>query len=160
MDIKKIKILADIINEKGLSSLELEEGETRIKLERNIKHENFIAYNNVHEDDRGEHKENEIENEIKDKLSKISNDGPDNLKNDNLKEIKSPMVGVYYSAPTPDSKPFIKVGDKVKKGDELCIIEAMKLMNEIISEMDGEIVEICASNGDIVQFSQVLFKLK
>lgn len=77
----------------------------------------------------------------------------------NLTEVKSPMVGVFYAAPSPDSEPFVRVGSRVKKGDVLCIIEAMKLMNEITAECDGEIVDICAQNGDIVEFSQVLFKI-
>lgn len=73
--------------------------------------------------------------------------------------VKSPMVGVFYAAPSPDSPPFVQVGSKVKKGDVLCIIEAMKLMNEICADRDGEIVDICVANGDVVEFSQVLFKL-
>ncbi|MEG1779356.1 MAG: acetyl-CoA carboxylase biotin carboxyl carrier protein [Oscillospiraceae bacterium] len=73
--------------------------------------------------------------------------------------ICSPMVGVFYGSPSPDSEPFVKVGDKIKKGDVLCVIEAMKLMNEITSEQDGEIAEICVKNGQVVEFSQALFKL-
>lgn len=76
-----------------------------------------------------------------------------------FKEIKSPMVGVFYAAPGPDAEPFVKVGDKVKKGDVVCIIEAMKLMNEITADQDGEVVDICVQNGDVVEYSQVLFKL-
>ena len=69
------------------------------------------------------------------------------------------MVGIFYSAPSPDAEPFVKVGKKVKKGDTLCIIEAMKLMNDVVAEEDGEIVEICADNGSLVEFGQVLFKI-
>ena len=75
-------------------------------------------------------------------------------------EVKSPMVGVFYSAPSPESDPFVHIGNTVKKGDVLCILEAMKLMNEIQAEQDGEIVDICAKNGDVVEFGQVLFKIK
>lgn len=77
-----------------------------------------------------------------------------------LVDVSSPMLGVFYSAASPESKPFVKVGDKVKKGDILCIIEAMKLMNEILAESDGEIVKICVENGHIVEFGQVIFKIK
>lgn len=76
------------------------------------------------------------------------------------KEIKSPMVGVFYAAASPDSEPYVQVGQTVKKGDTLCIIEAMKLMNEINAEESGVITEICAKNGDLVQFGQPLFKIK
>ena len=72
--------------------------------------------------------------------------------------IRSPMVGVFYAAPTEDSEPFIKEGDHVKKGDTLCVIEAMKLMNEITAEQDGTIVEICAQNGQAVEYGTPLFR--
>ena len=76
-----------------------------------------------------------------------------------LQEIKSPMVGVFYEAPAEGAAPFVKVGDKVKKGDVLCIVEAMKLMNEIVSDCDGEILDICVKNGDVVEYGQTLFKI-
>ena len=76
------------------------------------------------------------------------------------KEIKSPMVGTFYSKPSPDKETFIKVGDKVKKGQVVCIIEAMKLMNEIEAEFDGEVVEVCLNDGDAVEYGKPLFKLK
>lgn len=75
------------------------------------------------------------------------------------RDIKSPMVGIFYTAPSPEVEPFVKVGSKVKKGDTLCIIEAMKLMNDVVAEEDGEIVEICAENGALVEFGQILFKI-
>lgn len=74
-------------------------------------------------------------------------------------EVKSPMVGVFYAAPSPEADPFVRIGDTVKKGDVLCILEAMKLMNEITAEQDGKIADICAKNGDVVEFGQVLFKI-
>ncbi len=75
-------------------------------------------------------------------------------------EISSPMVGVFYSAPAENAQPFVSVGDPVKKGDVLCIIEAMKLMNEIVSEYDGVVEEICAVNSQVVDFGHPLFRLK
>lgn len=76
------------------------------------------------------------------------------------KEIKSPMVGTFYSKPSPDKEEFVKIGDKVKKGQVVCIIEAMKLMNEIEAEFDGEVVEVCLNDGDAVEYGKPLFKLK
>jgi len=73
--------------------------------------------------------------------------------------VKAPIVGVFYAAPSPDAEPFVKVGDTVKKGDLICIIEAMKFMNEITAEQDGTISEICVKNGDLVEFGQVIFKM-
>lgn len=78
----------------------------------------------------------------------------------NLKKIVSPMVGTFYAAPAPDKPPYVKVGDKVKKGQIVCIIEAMKLMNEIESEFDGEIVKILVNNEEMVEYGQPLFLLK
>lgn len=79
---------------------------------------------------------------------------------ENYQIIKSPMVGTFYSSASPNADPFVKIGDKVKKGQVVCIIEAMKLMNEIESEYDGEIVEICVNNNDVVEYGMPLFKIK
>ena len=73
--------------------------------------------------------------------------------------LKSPMVGIFYAAASPDSAPFVEVGSAVKKGDVVCIIEAMKLMNEITAERDGVIAEVLAENGQVVEFSQPLFRI-
>ena len=73
--------------------------------------------------------------------------------------IKSPLVGTFYAAPAEDADPFVSVGDQVKKGQTLAIVEAMKLMNEIAAETDGEIVDICVQNGEIVEFGQTMFKI-
>ena len=81
-------------------------------------------------------------------------------KAEEYKLIKSPMVGTFYSKSSPNAEPYVKIGDKVKKGDVLCVIEAMKLMNEIESEYDGEIVEISAKDEEMVEYGQVLFKIK
>lgn len=74
--------------------------------------------------------------------------------------VKSPMVGTFYSSSSPKEAPYVKVGDKVKKGDVLCIVEAMKLMNEIESDYDGEIIEICVDNEEVVEYGTPLFKIK
>ena len=70
--------------------------------------------------------------------------------------ITAPMVGTFYSSPSPDAAPFVKVGDSVAAGQVVCIIEAMKLMNEIEAEVSGKITEICVKNGDAIEFGQVL----
>ena len=74
--------------------------------------------------------------------------------------ITAPMVGTFYAASAPEQPPFVKVGDRVTRGQTLCIVEAMKLMNEIMAEMDGEIVEICAENGQVVDYGCPLFRIK
>tara|TARA_B100000676_G_C18041851_1_gene825401 strand:- start:412 stop:936 length:525 start_codon:yes stop_codon:yes gene_type:complete len=79
--------------------------------------------------------------------------------NTNLTEVKAPLVGTFYSSPKPDSPPFVKVGGKINKGDTICIIEAMKIFNEIESEVSGIVTEICVDNGSPVEFDQVIIKV-
>ena len=74
--------------------------------------------------------------------------------------IRSPLVGTYYAAPGEGSEPYVTAGSIVKKGETVCIVEAMKLMNEIEAEFDGEIVEVCKKNEDMVEYGEILFKIK
>ena len=74
--------------------------------------------------------------------------------------VKSPIVGVFYAAPAENADPYVNIGDKIKKGQTLCIVEAMKLMNEITAEEGGEILEICVTNGQVVEFGTELFRIK
>lgn len=74
--------------------------------------------------------------------------------------ITSPMIGVFYAAPSPESDPFVSVGTKVSQGDVVCIVEAMKLMNEISSNFSGEITEVLVENGQVVEYGQPLFRVK
>ena len=76
------------------------------------------------------------------------------------KAINAPIVGVFYAAPSPDSEPYVSVGKRVKKGDVVCIIEAMKCMNEIQAEEDGEITAVLATNGELVEYGKPLFAIK
>ena len=73
--------------------------------------------------------------------------------------VRAPMVGVFYAAPAPGAEPFVHVGSKVKKGETLCVIEAMKVMNEVTAEADGEIVDICVKDGDLVEYDCCLMKI-
>jgi acetyl-CoA carboxylase biotin carboxyl carrier protein len=84
----------------------------------------------------------------------------ENSTKDDLAVFESPMVGTFYRKPSPDDPAFVKVGDSVNKGDTLCIIEAMKVMNEIQSEISGEIVDILVEDGSSVEFGQLLFKIR
>lgn len=79
---------------------------------------------------------------------------------DRLVEVVSPMVGTFYRAPAPDEPPFVDIADRIQAGQTVCIIEAMKLMNEIEAEVSGEVVEILALNGEPVEFGQVLMRVK
>ena len=94
-------------------------------------------------------------------VTPVSNEGSGKEQEEaGTKKITSPMVGTFYTAASPDKPPFVKIGDKVKKGQTICIIEAMKLMNEIESEHDGEIVKILINNEEMVEFGQPMFLIK
>ena len=85
---------------------------------------------------------------------------PATVKTDSGKTINAPIIGVFYGAPSPDSEPYVSVGKRVKKGDVVCIIEAMKCMNEIQAETDGEITAVLAANGELVEYDQPMFSIR
>lgn len=90
------------------------------------------------------------------KSMEITKDSVEKEKKNNTVEIKAPLVGTFYCAPSPDAEPFIKIGQEIHKGDVIGIIEAMKLMNEVVSDSDGTVVEILAEDGQMVEYDQVL----
>jgi len=90
----------------------------------------------------------------------VQNEVSQNVECEEGEVITSPMVGTFYQAPSPDSPPYVKVGDKVKKGQTLCIIEAMKIMNELEAEFDMEILEVLVEDGQPVEFDTPLFRVK
>lgn len=79
---------------------------------------------------------------------------------DGTTAVTAPMVGVFYAAPSPGAELFVRVGSKVHKGDTLCVIEAMKLMNEVAAERDGEVAEVCATDGELVEFGRCLMRIR
>ena len=85
---------------------------------------------------------------------------PEQRENKDYISIKSPTVGVFYAAPAENAEPYVSIGDRIAKGQTVCIIEAMKLMNEICAEEDGTVAEICVTNGQVVEFGTELFRIK
>lgn len=98
--------------------------------------------------------------QIDDALEDLNEEAQTKTEDINIKEIVSPIVGTFYASSSPDKPAFVKVGSKVKKGDTLCIVEAMKLMNEIQSEFNGEIIEVLVNNEQMVEYGQPMFKIK
>lgn len=145
MNIDNIKSLAEILVAGGLTALEVCDGDAKIRLEKTV----AVAAASV--------QAAAPSNAPVPESSLLGGSFPVNF--DDISDITSPIVGIFYSSPTPDAPPFVTIGSRVKKGDVLCIIEAMKQMNEIAAETDGEIADICIKNGDIAEFGQVLFKL-
>ena len=140
MDVKKIESLAKLMQETGLTGLELVEGDMELRLERQQEVVAVAPAPAAGAEALG-----------------VSHEQAAPRKEGTL--VLSPTVGVFYASPSPDARPFVEVGDQVKKGDTLCIIEAMKLMNEIPSEVDGTVAEICVGNGQVVEYNQPLFRI-
>lgn len=137
MDLKELKEIINFMDENGLCELEIEEEGKRIKLKKfSSEHVVFPSKENVPSPTKEE------------------------VRKEGLIEIKSPMVGTFYRAPSPGARPFVDVEDVIQPGDVVCIIEAMKLMNEIKAEIGGKIVEVLAENGAPVEFGQPLFLVK
>ena len=141
-----IERLIKVLDESDIDSLEIERGGTRIRLGKTPIQPVTLGQT-TSQDAQGVSSEASVQ------------DSPTSLseKSSDLIEVTSPMVGTFYSAPTPDAPPYVEIGAEVKPGDGLCIIEAMKLMNEFESEVTGTIVEICVKNAHPVEYGQVLF---
>lgn len=150
MEYEKIKQLIDDVGNSKLTSIDIEFPDgTKVKMEKNSEKE--VASTN-------------IENNTQSINNNIATDNLNISANENTQElqgniVKSPMVGTFYMKPSPTSNPYVEVGSNVKKGDILCIIEAMKLMNEIESEFDGKVVEVLVKDGEVVDYGKPLFKI-
>ena len=140
MDVKKIREYAEIMQEMDLTALEIKEEKVSIRLERGWNGVPVLEPAGIRE----------IGANIPMAEKPVSGDDC----------ITSPMVGMFYVAPAENADPFVQVGDKVKAGDTVCIIEAMKLMNEIVADRDGVVTEVLAANGTIVEFGQPLFRIR
>ena len=152
MNIKTIKELAKILKDTNLTALELVEGDTRIRLERSPGTQPPIQADTA--------MNGAVQTEPKGRPYTLpGGDSDPGMDFNDVDAVTSPMVGVFYAAPAPGKEPYVRIGSRVKKGEVLCIIEAMKLMNELTAERDGEIVDICANDGDVVEFGQTLFKI-
>lgn len=156
MDFKGIENLIKAMSESNLSSMDIEYNGIAIKMKK----ENNKIYKQ--ETISGEYEKENRDNIVEEKkLDLLNNEEKTDISmGDNFIEIVSPIVGTFYESPGVDKKPYVKVGDKVKKGDTVCIVEAMKVMNEIEAEVDGEIVEVLIENEQMVQYGEALFKIK
>lgn len=146
MDIRKVKKLLDLLKESGMAELEIKEGEESIRISRygdgiTPVVQSIAAHTGIASAPAP--KEEIV-------LRSIS------VKESNNHAITSPMVGTFYSKPSPDAEAFVKVGEKVNKGETVCIVEAMKIMNQIEADRSGIIIKILINDGDFVEFEQDL----
>jgi len=154
MDLRKLKTLIDLVEASDISELELTEGEEKVKISRqNNKAQSLAPVNYVQQPIQPTvNQQPQVQTE--EPLGKV-----DTTAIDNKDAITSPMVGTFYRAASPDSAPFIDIGSTVKKGETLCLIEAMKILNEIESDKEGTISKILIENGQPVEFGQPLFEI-
>ena len=153
MKINDIKALAELVSKNNLSALEYSEGETHLRIENAPR---TVTVAPAQTAPAAAPAAPAAAPAVEAAPVAAADAGADF---NAAKMVTSPMVGVFYASPSPTDPPFVTVGSKVKKGDVLCIIEAMKLMNEITAEEDGEIIDICATNGSVVEYGQILFKM-
>ena len=142
MDLRKIKKLIEMLQESDLNEIEVKEGEESVRINRK----------------KGdvEIPQQIVAPQMQSKKIVENVDEPE----ENLSFIQSPMVGTFYRSPAPGKPPFVEIGQKVKKGDTVCIIEAMKMMNQVKSEIDGKIVDIKVENGQPVEFNESLVSIE
>lgn len=154
MDLRKLKTLIDLVSESGVAELEITEGDDRVKIVNRVGAAPVAAAAPA-----------VIATPVVASAAPAASPAPAvaaepaaaPVAAEDTRTINSPMVGTFYRAPSPGAKPFADVGQKVKAGDTVCIIEAMKLLNEIETEYDGVIKEILVENGQPVEFGQPLF---
>ena len=142
MDLRKIKKLIEMLQESDLNEIEVKEGEESVRINRK----------------KGdvEIPQQTVAPRVQSKEIVENVDEPE----ENLSFIQSPMVGTFYRSPAPGKPPFVEIGQRVKKGDTICIIEAMKMMNQVKSEFDGKIVDIKVENGQPVEFNELLVSIE
>ena len=141
MNVKDVKALAAVLTQANLTALDYSEGDLHIRLER-------MPAKTVA---TGTHCEAET--------MPAPEAGEEKNDFNNLCEVKAPMVGVFYAAPAPDAQPYVKVGDTVEKGQVICLIEAMKLMNDITAPVAGQVVDICAQDGAVLEYGLTIMMI-
>jgi acetyl-CoA carboxylase biotin carboxyl carrier protein len=141
VELEFVRELAKIAAERDLTRLEVREGDFELVIERNSATVTPAALSAVPS------------------AVPVSEQADSVVTYSDLYEVKSPLVGVFYAAPAPGAEPYATIGGHVKRGDVLCLVETMKLMNEITAERDGEIADICVRDGDVAEYGQTLFKM-
>ena len=145
MDIRKIKTLIELLEESNLNEIEVSQGEESVRISKSSRDTSIVS---------GSVNQNNIEKvDSAITLNQESTDIKGNL-------VTAPIVGTFYRKPSPEKEPFVKVGDNVNKGDVLCIIEAMKMMNEIKSDFDGKVSAIEVEDGQPVEFGQTIIVIE
>ncbi|MAO64771.1 MAG: acetyl-CoA carboxylase, biotin carboxyl carrier protein [Balneola sp.] len=157
MDLKLIKNILDMIAESDVNEVSLEEGDFKIKVKKQGEVQQ-VAYTQPAAAPQAPAQPSVPAQPQQGGQPQADQSGSDDQPEGDV--LKSPIVGTFYEAPSPDSDPFVKVGDKISKGDTICIVEAMKIMNEIEAEFGGTVQKILVDDGTPVEFDQPLFIIK
>ena len=156
MDIRKVKKLIEMLEESQLNEIEIKEGEESVKLVKaiSVPVQEQIVTSNIAATAPQPIAMNEV--------TSVESDTKESTEPETIsgKTIDSPMVGTFYAAPNPGAKDFVSVGDKISEGDVLCIIEAMKMMNEVKADSSGVIKQVLIENAEPVEFGQPLFVIE
>ena len=152
MDIRKVKKLIELLDESGIAEIEITEGEESVRISRHTSHASSAA---APPPAPVAAPAPAAPASIAAAAPAAPTPAPEPEEEGHA--VTAPMVGTYYSAPSPGSPPFVQVGDKINEGDTLCIVEAMKMMNQIEAEVSGTIKSIRVQNGDPVEYGQILF---
>lgn len=159
MDLKYVKSLLKLFDESTATEISIEEDGAKIKLSKKIEkqrsEQQFVVPQQI-----PMNYSNPVQSAPTTSNTNTSENNTANSDNSNLHEINSPIVGTFYKSPSPDAEAFVKVGDRVEPGTTLCIIEAMKVMNEIECDVSGTIEKILIENASPVEYNQVLFLIK
>ena len=153
MDINEIKKLIKVFENAKVTELSIQEGDLKIKISKNGASAPTAAV-------LPQTVQMEMPSAPPAPVVQETQAAPESVGDDNLHVIKSPIVGTFYRAPGPDADPYVQIGDTISDNSVLCIVEAMKLMNEIESDVSGKIVQILVENGSPVEFNQPLFKIE
>ncbi len=153
MDIRKVKKLIELLEESGIAEIEITEGEESVRISRYPAGPAPVAMPAPAPAGAAPQPAQPSPGPGPEPAA----DTPDTKAPDPGQTVTAPMVGTYYSAPAPGAKPFVEVGSTIEAGDTLCIIEAMKMMNQIEAEIGGTVVSVLAENGEPVEFGQPLF---
>lgn len=155
-DLKKIKELIEIMEQNGLVEIEIKHGDDKIVLKRYPPEQSVVARPATTSQESPTAPSGARATDV----SVPKTPPPPSAQEEDLVEIKSPIVGTFYATPSPDSEPYVEVGSHVEPQAVVCIIEAMKVMNEIKAETGGTIAEILVTNGQAVEYGQVLFRIR
>lgn len=159
MDLKLVKKLLDLISESEVDEVSIEEGDFKLKVKKKAEAPPATVHYQAPPQQQSAQPQPQAPAASPAPAESEKSSGKESSEPDG-EVVKSPIVGTFYEAPSPDSDPFVKVGDHIQKGDPLCIVEAMKIMNEIEAEFSGTVQKIIVEDGQPVEFDQPLFIIK